>query len=185
MLSKVKKMVSEPKVYALMVESAHGQVLHLGVHFTLEEAYSTARRKMESLSSHTPGEAMDIDLWSMIPARQLIAQLLDPSSFNENSPKSDSETVKETSAFSEQDEEGINQLPESLKKILLSGPNNKKLPVNSTMKDHIQEVKEKKNRLMKKLIVEGDVEQVEKLKDLLGPNSRKYVLQAIKRRNLK
>ena len=41
-ISNLKREIMEPKVFAVMVRSENAQALYLGVHFSLEEAYSSA-----------------------------------------------------------------------------------------------------------------------------------------------
>jgi hypothetical protein len=179
-------MVSEPKIYAVLVESARGQVLHLGVHFSLEEAYAAARVRMESLTPHSKGEAMDIDLWNTMPARQAIAQLMDPSWANElvKLPESNGETPVDsrvqTGPVEQVDPQKLSSMLDSL---FLKPATEEKQPAETTINDYVQGIKTKKNALMKKLIQDGDVAQVEKFKSVLGPYSRRYVLKQIENKN--
>jgi len=185
-LLKINKKVSEPKVFVLLVRSARCQVLYSGVHFSLEEAYSVARRKIEALAPHKYGDAVDIDLWDIIPARQLIAQFLDPSKVNELISPSSENTSNINSNNPTNSLEVTNlppnlYLPPAIEKILKQAdlPTQEEIVPIPTLDDHIQDVKESKNDLMKKLINEGDSIQVEKLKNLLGPYSTRYVLREI------
>lgn len=194
MFSKLKRMVKEPKIYALIVESEHGQALHLGVHFSLEEAYAVARARMETLIPHRPGQAMNIDLWNTLSARQVIAQLMDPAWANELVPGGEK---KELSPEEKERIAAVNNgdLPQEIGALLTSFSTNqaadekppevieKKDVVLSTVNDHVKEIKKKKNLLMKKLIDDGSISQAEKLKSFLGTNSFKYVLRAIEKKN--
>ena len=187
--TKLKRTVTEPKIYAVMVESARGQVLHLGVHFSLEEAYSAARQRMEVLAPHSQGEAMDIDLWNTIPARQAIAQLMDPSWANElvKLPEGAPENpVDSHLAPVNQGQIVAGNFPPMLQKLLERPGAVQPIATPTTIptiSDHIKDIKTKKNELMKKLIDDGSISQVEKLKSLLGPYSRRYVLRAIEKKN--
>ena len=181
-------MVFEPKIYALVVTSEKGQVLHLGVHFSLEEAYAAARKRMESLVSHTVGEAMDIELWNTLPAREVLTQFTDPMyaadivPLPEGTPKKPVDTtINEGEAISM--ELGPTGLPLLLEKLINEstiGPSEKD---TSTLHDHIKDLKKSKNHLMQKLISEGDITAVERVKGLLGNNSRKYIIDAILKKN--
>ena len=73
---KIKKMLSEPKVYALLVRARSGELLHIGVHFSLEEAYSVASKRMEILHGFDPEEPVDIDLWNSVPASEIVIKLI-------------------------------------------------------------------------------------------------------------
>lgn len=200
--NKIKRAVLEPKVYALIVSSTRGQVLHLGVHFSLEDAYAHARKRLETLAIHTPGEAMDIQLWNSMPARQVMAHLTEPSKLEElgkalaNTMPLPAETTIHPIANGVIIE-GMGKLPPILEALLSMGeqvyPNPTATPVKKenpmetppTVNEYIQDLKDSKNDLMKKLIDDGDVAQVEKFKGLLGGNSRRYVLKAIEKNALK
>ena len=188
-------MVLEPKVYALLVTSNRGQVMHLGVHFSLEEAYSAARQRMEMLTPHKPGEAMDIELWNTMTARQVIAQISDPMHISASDlPKGTPNTPVDNNTIPAQGAvviEGFGTLPPILQALMDSSSpfpqkkqeNGEQPPVAPTLKDHIQDVRESKNDLMKKLIEDGDIAAVEKVRDLLGAHSRRYVLKAIEKKH--
>lgn len=190
-LSKIKRLVLEPKIYAVLVRSVRGQVLHLGTHFSLEEAYAHARKRMEDLVPHKPGEAMDIELWNSMPARQAIAQITDPTKIDE--------VMKEVTSIQQVITPIANgavfdmsELPPIIEELLKnSSPKSitqVKHPVNDeipTLTDHIQDVKDSKNDLMQKLIDDADIAQVEKVATLLGAHSRRYVLKAIEKKLLK
>lgn len=188
-LSNIKKNVLEPKVYALMLKSASGQTLHIGVHFSLEEAFSVGVKRMEALVTHHPGEAVDIDLWNCIPARQLIAQMIEPSKVDEvfNVPQGEPSLI-----FPEEDTifiKNLGDVPSILAAIVDSqspkfSPAQREvkretLPPVPTVSECVQDLKVSKNNLMKMLIKSGDIDEVEKVKDLLGSNSRKYVINKI------
>lgn len=186
----LKRAVLEPKIFALMVESARGQVLHLGVYFSLEEAYAAARQRMEILSPLALGEAADIDLWNSMSARQVIAQLMDPAKANEliqalpeGTPKEPVDNSIGGPTFVVGGGSGdISKFPELLQK-LLKKPGAVAPLVNSTIREQVQDIKTKRNELMKMLIRDGDISRVEELKSVLGSNSYRYVLKAIEKKN--
>lgn len=205
MLSKIKHAVLEPKVYAIMVSSSRGQILHLGVHYSLEEAYSSARDRMEILAPHDKGDAMDIQLWNSMSARHVIAHLTDPQKTNEQiipqNPMTDGAFFVE----------GIGEIlpmenmppiiealfnvntpmmppvippifvPEIIPEIPKISEEKEKQP---TINDHVKDVKDSKNDLIKKLIEDGDTAQVEKLKSLLGAYSYRLILKKIEEKRL-
>jgi hypothetical protein len=189
----LKRAVLEPKIYALMVESARGQVLHLGVHFSLEEAYAAARQKMDVLAPPMQGEAIDIDLWNSMSARQVIAQLMDPAKANEliqsTLPEGTSKEPVDHAIIGPtfvvgNASGGIDKLPEMLKK-LLEKPEAVRPLVKTTIGEQVKDIKSKRNELMKRLIRDGDTARVEELKSVLGANSYRYVLKAIEKRSNK
>ena len=200
-IPKIKKMISEPKIYAIMVRSMRGQALHIGVYFTLEEAYSSARKQLESFSPHFVGEAVDIDLWNSIPIRQALTGAIGEEIIETTS----SEPQNNFSSGEENilNDEVINNLfGLSLKKDKKELPNNisselkppkpiEKPLLNTTsltieeqilsIKKIKEEIVKQKNTLMKDLIRQCDIQGVEKLKTLLGANAYRYVIEEIKR----
>lgn len=197
----IKKMVFEPKLYTVLVRSSKGQALHLGVHFTLEEAYAAARTKLIELTPHANGEPMDIELWNSLSANECIQNL----SMDGNSSFSN-QVVEEDSILQDIQNifgprmgpslgggvrrihvERIDQLPNEINKIIEEIKNNKNAPVpmaakRLTVGDHMKKVKDAKNELMKTIIETGDVEAVEKMGRALTSYERKLVLQKIEDR---
>lgn len=74
----IRKSTTESKIFALVVSSKYGQILHVGVHFNLEDAYVNARKKLESIAAHNPSDSIDIGLWDSVPARRIIDAFIDP-----------------------------------------------------------------------------------------------------------
>lgn len=161
-----RKTTIEPKVFALIVSSKMGQRLHLGVHFTLEEAYAAARAEMNSLGVHGASEAVNIDLWNTLPGDTVLNKLIDT-----GAPQVQPSLILP----------GIDLVP--MNTVPTNGLNN--LPPVEEEKEpesvetHIKNMRDSKNILMKKLIDEGDLSQVEKAKSLLGTYSKNYVVKAI------
>jgi hypothetical protein len=178
----LKKMILEPKVYTMIVHSARGQILHLGVHFTLEEAYSAACKRMEILAPHKYGEAIDIDMWNSMPVRQVIAEIIAPNNIGEPIMTQGDERTQGAIL-----EDTVIPLIQSILDQAIPGalPKTEEMPpkVEATLDEKIYELKKTKNKLMKQLILDGNIEQVEKLKNLLDTNSRRYVLEQIKDKN--
>ena len=188
----------EPKVFALLVKSPAGQILHIGAHFTLEEAYSVAVKKVEQLPTYNKGDMVDIDLWNTISAKQVMSQIFEPSGESDNEPNfSGTPSDLIAGSFTKQE---VQEFPPALQELLnratvLSGDEmfnllagkmeekKKDLSTEPVMVDYIQHAKDARNDLMKKLIEDGNVEAVEKVKSLLGTTSRKYVLEEIEKKN--
>jgi hypothetical protein len=76
----------EPKVFALLVKFSQGQLLYVGVHYALEEAFTAALHRLEDLPQFTPGEDVDIDLWNSMTARETIENILLPPGVSEMVP---------------------------------------------------------------------------------------------------
>lgn len=187
----------EPKVFALLVKSPAGQILHIGAHFTLEEAYSVAVKKVEQLPTYNKGDMVDIDLWNTISAKQVMSQIFEPSG-ESSEPNVISGTPSDLIAGSFTKQE-VQEFPPALQELLnratvLSGDDMFNLLAGKTDKkeiadtepiitDYIQHAKDARNDLMKKLIEDGNTDAVEKVKSLLGTTSRKYVLEEIEKKN--
>jgi hypothetical protein len=180
--SKIKKIVLEPKIYTILVSSSKGQILYLGMHYSLEEAYASARLKLETLSPHGPGDSIDIDLWNMVTVKQILLDSLDL----------EKEELVAQNIRSNSDASnivGFNDLPPMIKELILN-PSKDYKPIeveieieeeeSRGLEHYVKDLKESRNDLMKKLIDEGDVSKVEEFKTLLGSYARKYVLKAIK-----
>lgn len=52
------------QIYAIVVSSKNGVILHLGVHYSLDEAYSAARDQLYAYTPHKPNMSVDIDFWA-------------------------------------------------------------------------------------------------------------------------
>lgn len=165
---KLKKFSYEPKVYCLLVSSAHGQILHIGVHFTLEEAYSAARAKMQTLFVHGIGESIEIEMWNNMDIKEILDKSLE-------NGKSQIEAMVES--MTPGPEGGIANLSN------ISQIKKENIPVSPEICDYIKNIKDSKNALMKRLIDEGDIQKVEEARDVLGVYSKRYVLKSIKEKN--
>lgn len=147
-------------------------MLYLGVHFSLEEAYSVARMQMDDFVKHTPGEPMNIELWNNIPARQLMPQLMDPMKVEVSTPLPigiSSDIPKSVTPSL------VPNLMDAIPRLV--GPVHPPRPIS--VKERVEEMRESKNELMKQLIDSGSLATLNKLRSFLGPNSSKYVLSEI------
>jgi hypothetical protein len=157
-ISNLKREIMEPKVFALMVKSENAQALYLGVHFSLEEAYSSAVR---TLPGWKPGDNTDIDLWNGMPARLAVAYLMDSSKI-------------------------VNMMHAGEEKTTNKKDNTKSKDTTITStSDFVKNIKDTKNDLIKKLIEDGDVDQVKSMKGLISSYSQKYILDEIEKKNKK
>ena len=164
--ARLKRMTYEPKIFALLVSSIHGQILHLGVHFTLEEAYAAAKAKIQSVSVHKIGDSVDIDLWNVLEMKEIVMNAME-----EKSPiESSVESLKPTEVGK------VANLSET--PIIVDSPKSAE-----KIEDYMKSVRDAKNTLMKQLIERGDIDYVPAVRDLLGTNSMRYVLKAIKEKN--
>lgn len=191
------RVVMEPKVYALRIVSAHAQVLHLGVHFSLEEAYAVARVRLQQVAPHKPGEPIDIDCWNSMPARDCITQLLDPNKIipgygpaalataGPASAPTAAPRVTEEGSIPLQILEAIMAFegvpsPKSTKSSPTAYVTNEAMADEPmTVEEHVNDVKEARNELLHKLIETGDNSAVEKLGRIISAQERKLVLKKI------
>lgn len=211
LLQNINRLVLEPKIYALLAKSKAGEVLHIGVHFSLDEAYSAVSKKIESLPTYEAGQTVDLDLWNCISGKHAIAQLIDPSKAGEvfDIPK-DVISVEEEGIhspvfvqkdISELPQTVIETFPTALQDLIKRVQQNSNKTLDAvkkelapkktdftefdktgpTFEDHLDLVNDSKNKLMQKLIEDGDVEKVEKVKNILNKASRTYVLKAIEK----
>lgn len=183
----IQKMNLEPKIYSLLVKTPRGNVIHLGIYFTLEDAFSAARVKIEGIDPLKEGENIDLDLWTSLTAREVMAGLSDPS-------KADGiATMPFTGITSTSKKLTQNELPEFIdfliseiglprKEDSSTTLTEKEVTEKLSLKEHVEDMYCSKNNLMKKLISEGDIDKVAKLKSLLGSYSTKYVLSKIEKK---
>ena len=164
---KLKTNISLPKLYSLLVGSVHGESLYLGVHFSLEEAYESARINLENTYIHSKGESVDIELWNMISVQDIINSAI----------QQDNDSVEEISKLSKP--------TTTIGVANFSKENPRTETITNNIDDYIKILRDSKNALMKKLIEDGNLDKVEESKSLLDMNSRRYVIKSIKEKNLK
>lgn len=147
LLNKVRKMQMEPKVYTLLIKTSVAQVLHISVHFSLEEAYVAARDRLLKIAPIPPGETAEVDLWNYIPARDAIILLCDKSSQTKQQSLIQTETLPKDSHVGE----------------------------NTSVPEFVQHIKQTKNDLMKKIIESGDVTLLEGVKSILNKREMSFI----------
>lgn len=202
---KIKKTVNEPKIYAVLLNSAQGQILHLGVHFTLEEAYTEARKKLEEVAMLVPGESVELKLWNGMEVRQAIANFMDPNILNEVFKANATTAVKGRKKNILSQFQPIEVTPELLSSILEA---NNTPPLKADFQEamingHTHVVKDQapaeepslesqvrtwkiiKNEIMKRLIEGDDLMAAEAQKATLGINAYKYVIGKIQENRMK
>jgi hypothetical protein len=147
-------MTNEPKIYALLVGSIHGQILHLGIHLSLDEAYAAAKVKMSALGAHRPQDSVNLELWNTLDLSFLFDGVKPP------------------------------EIPKVIDTIpIIKDISTIEIKSVKSIDDSVKDIKNMRNNLMKKLIEDGDMKQVELVKDILGTNSKRYVIKAIKEKN--
>lgn len=190
--SKVNKMVIEPRVFTLIARSSNCEVLHLGVHFTLEDAFYAARKRVESLPGYKPGEQIDLDMWNSLSAREVLASL-STNNIASLAPLTQIDIPLNTLTTLS------NKLPQVIVTELFKNgriikPQQQKAPLQghketalSSLKKPVKNPKATKNELMSKMIKEGNPALVNEQKTALTDSEKAYVLGKIqeKSRSLK
>lgn len=69
----VKKTDIDPKVYGLMIKSTFGSMIYMGVHYSLEDAFLYAKRKMaSSLGEDLSQRNVTLDMWTIQTAAEVL-----------------------------------------------------------------------------------------------------------------
>lgn len=73
---KLKRMVMDPKVYALVVKTNRMAILHVGVHYSLDEAFAAVKQRALNESKTKDLAKLDIDMWmwEVMPAPAILAR---------------------------------------------------------------------------------------------------------------
>ena len=151
-IPRLKRLLVEPRIYALILQSRRGAVLHLGVHYSLDEAIAAATPTVMAISPAKHGEKPLIDMYTSLGAGDVIRALIAPEALK----PTDSSTVV---------------APEE--KTLTAA-----VTKNST-DEQIRAIKNHKNRLMKDLIEGKNVEAVEASKGILSKAERSFIISKI------
>jgi hypothetical protein len=93
---KIRKQVLEPKIFAVIARANNAAVLHQGVHFTLEEAFNAAGKRLVESGAAKLGQPIEMDLWSAIPAREVLTKLceVDNVPIDTGAPMKESESLQ-------------------------------------------------------------------------------------------
>jgi hypothetical protein len=152
----IKSALKEPKVYALVVNSMEGGILHLGIHHSLEEAIEATGPAVQAGGGPVSGGVPQIEMWTALDGADVVRSMVD---FQPADLK---------------DEKKIQIKKKSLKRPVAVRPKN--------MKDHIDTLRKTKNELMKSLIKDGTLGDVDKTESLLSDAEKKLITQRIKAR---
>ena len=67
----------EPKVYAVVLHSSQGSILHLGIHHSLDEAVEAATPTLMSTGTPIPDENASIDMWTSLEGSQVVETMIE------------------------------------------------------------------------------------------------------------
>ena len=176
----LKKQVTEPKIFALIVKSPHASILHLGIHFSLEEAYTSARQRMEAFTPHEKGDNIDIDLWNSLSAREVIVQLINPTHIDKTFIEKDT-----NSPATSQSTLGDLIKKELATQVLKTFPEQKAEQKNLSVIDQVRDIKKAKNSLLQTLIDIGDINEITRVKGAITKNEKSYILKQIEKKHPK
>lgn len=186
-ISRIKKVAAEPSVYAIIIRSTLGQALYLGVHFTLDEAYLSAQKKFETLGSGIAGEITNLEIWSSLAARDILAQFVEPGNIEAfiNSIIDPGSGTPITGA------EGFashimkiavkNKDYKNVSSAARKAENLPSVDIDNSVEDYVISAKAAKNALMKKIIEGGDASKIDKLKSVLNSYDRRYLADTIEK----
>lgn len=146
LLNKVRRLAQEPKVYSILVKTTAAQVLHIGVHYSLEEAYVAARERLLKIAPVPPGETAEVDLWNYMTARDAILMLCDNSA-----------------------------VPKQKSLIPLEGAPKETHVGQTSVPEFVQHIKKSKNDLMQKIIESGDAKLLDGVKNILSKKEVSYI----------
>lgn len=150
-LSKLKRTFVEPNVYAVLAQSRKGAVLHLGVHYTLEEAIEAAKPALRSTANYRDGDHVDVDLYTILNGTDVVKALL-----SQDAIRQETITITNTSIQEAPAQQG------------------------GTPFTKIEAIKDAKNALMKELIDRGDPAAVEASKGVLNTREYRLVSSKVK-----
>jgi hypothetical protein len=156
LFGKLQTETKEPSVYALYMITHSAEQLYLGIHYSLEEAYLAGKKKMLAIMPDgLKDEPISFDLWSVIPAREVLKEFFD---------------AKPVRFISDEERKNILQ---AFKKGLFSIEKSPSERFNDT-------VHEEKNKMIKELIESKDEEKIKK-NSKISPNEKKLIKDKIKK----
>lgn len=148
-IPRLKRLFKEPNIYAVLLQSRRGAILHLGVHYSLDEAIEAGTPTLLSLSPHKSGDNVVIEMWTMLEGGNTARKLLDAASLIEGGipvpPLQHTVTAKND-----------------------VGP-----------REQLKNLRTSKNKLMQALIESKDVAAVEASKDILSKSERAFIMGKI------
>ncbi len=154
---KLKHAYTEARIYSVVLESKTDVVLHIGVHFSLDEAVDAAKQKLIASSPHSVGDNTVVEMWTTLSGVDAFQGLLLPMPKGVDQMKSPSSN--------------------SIPKQVLTAPSAKEI---------MKQIRDEKNGLMELLIKENDLGLVEQSKDILGASQRSFIKEKImESRNVK
>lgn len=163
-IPRLKRLFVEPRVYALVLESKKGAVLHLGIHYSLDEAINTARPHLARLVAYKPGEKFDIGMWAVLSGNDVVRALLTPEAAR-------AEIMPAAQA----------PQPDAPEKLIEQQASESGKDRKMSLQEKAKLVRRAKNLLMQDLIEQGDETAVQSSKDILNKSERDLIIDKIKK----
>ncbi len=157
LFEKINKSVLEPNIYALVVKTPEREVLHIGVHFSLDEAYETACRNISRRMTKEKKESTEfiMEMWDSMSARDVVIKMSDPNKISVDDPVP-----------------VINDQP--------AIPGSQQPPETPPIETCINDFKRAKNTILARLIDEGDTRKIERMSaQVITANEKRLVLKKI------
>lgn len=148
-IPKLRRMLLDPQLFALVLESRKGAVLHLGIHYSLDEAIRAATPGLLRMAPHKPEDKVGVELWTSLSGEAVINGLLS------------AEGLKEITIPVANDSKGKSE----------------EKPLSPTAR--IKAIRDHKNNLMKELIETGDAEAVKSTGGILSKHEQALILEKI------
>lgn len=150
LMSFLKKLVVMPKVYAIVVSSPRGSILHLGVYASLDHAFEMAKNDLVVFTPHKDRDSVEIDYWACINGKDVIMALSEDS--------------------------GVNIPVE----VIANEKNALRAPVQKqTTADFVKVIKDQKNELIKKIIDTQDLSVIKSARQVLSKPEIKFISDKI------
>lgn len=75
LMSLIKKGVTAPKIYSLIVRTPHSSLLHIGVYTSLDDAFASAKKEFWNFLPPRGQDRCELETWAVIGAEEVITAL--------------------------------------------------------------------------------------------------------------
>jgi hypothetical protein len=148
----IRSEMMEAKVYALLLSSKSGLYVHLGTHFSLDQAFNDGRASMRRVVCDGKDEHVELELWTSLDFREVIINSLNIKPMKTNVP-SPYDTPKKAS-----------------RSLKVNSPKN-----NTDLDQIVSSLRDRKNELIQGLLSEKDEDALKRVKKYLTTSEVKYV----------
>jgi hypothetical protein len=190
----IKREIVEPKIYAILVKSLRGFLLHVGVYFSLDDAYADAKEKLELSAPYEGTDLVIMETWNSMSLREAIFQSINPDKRGEwfvltpdNIKNKDypadlpEEVIKALDIIKVQDS-SPEELQEPEKVEVEVKAEEQHEPMAVTSEDLLKEVHIVKDSLIKQIIENNDENTLIAADSIFTRSEKRYILHEIKKR---